>query len=168
MSAPRIRPATAADLPAILDLYNEVIARTDAVYMEDPVTLEERVQWHERSVAGGWPVLVAEVDGSVVGFGSIGPFREKSGYRSTGEHSLHVRADVRGRGIGKILLLALVAEAERIGLHVLVGAIDAGNTVSLALHARQGFTETARMPQVAVKHGRWLDLVLVQRILPQR
>lgn len=166
MPAPRIRPAIAADLPAILELYNEVIAHTDAVYLDEPQVLAEREQWFARLRAGGWPVLVAELDGAIAGFGNIGPFREKSGYRFTGEHTLHVRADLRGRGIGRALLTALVAEAGKRGLHVLVGGIDAGNTASLDLHASLGFTETARMMQVAIKGGRWLDLVLLQLILP--
>lgn len=161
-----IQPATEADLPAILDITNEVIANTTAIYAYAPQTLEERARWFAELRAGGWPVIVAKVDGLVVGFGSIATFRARPAYKYTGEHSVHVDARYRGKGIGRALLLALIAEARKLELRVLVGGIDAGNTVSLKLHADLGFVETARMPGVAWKFDRWLDLVFMQLTLP--
>lgn len=163
---PIIRPATAADVPAILAIYNEVVANSTAAYVFEPHTLEMRQAWFNELKAGGWPVIVSEESGVVTGFGNIGMFRSKPGYRYTGEHTLHVHADHRGKGIGRALLHALITEAHRLELRTLVGAIDSENAVSLRLHADCGFVETARMPDVAWKFGRWLELVMMQLVLP--
>ena len=161
-----IRPATEADLPAILAIYNEVIAHSTAAYVFEPHTLEMRSAWFHALKADGWPVIVSEEQGTVTGFGNIGTFRSKPGYRYTGEHTLHVHADHRGKGIGRALLHALISEAHRLELRTLVGAIDSENAISLRLHTECGFEETARMPHVAWKFGRWLDLVFMQLLLP--
>ena len=161
-----IRPATEADLPAILLIYNEVIAHSSAAYVFEPQTLGMRLEWFERLKTDGWPVIVSEESGVVTGFGCISSFRSKPGYRHTGEHTLHVHVDHRGKGIGRALLGALIHEATRLELRTLVGAIDAENTVSLKLHRELGFIETARMPKVGRKFGRWLDLVMMQYMLP--
>ncbi|MBK9174916.1 MAG: N-acetyltransferase [Flavobacteriales bacterium] len=164
--SPVIRAATEADLPSILAIYNEVVANTTAAYVNEPHTLAMRKTWFDELKQGGWPVIVSEEEGVITGFGCIGVFRSKPGYRYTGEHTLHVHADHRGKGVGRALLLALIEEAKRMELRTLVGGIDAENAVSLKLHAELGFVETARMPQVAWKFGRWLDLVFVQLMLP--
>jgi L-amino acid N-acyltransferase YncA len=161
-----IRPALESDLPAILVIYNEVIANTTAAYVYDPHTLEMRREWYADLKQAGWPVIVAERNGAVAGFGCIGPFRTKPGYKYTGEHTLHVHRDHRGTGIGKALLRALIDEADTIGLRTLIGGIDAENTVSLELHARLGFVECARVREAGFKFDRWLDLVLMQLLLP--
>lgn len=166
MKTPLIREAIEADLPGILTIINEVIANTAAIYSYESQTMSDRASWYADLRAAGWPVIVAEVGGQVAGFGSIASFRTRPGYKYTGEHSVHVHAGHRGKGIGRALLLALIEEAKRKNLHVLVGGIDAENVVSLKLHADLGFTETARMPQVAWKFGRWLDLVFMQLNLP--
>jgi L-amino acid N-acyltransferase YncA len=161
-----IREAAEADLPAILAIYNEVVANTTAAYVYEPHTLEMRKSWFVELKNGGWPVIVSEEEGVITGFGCISVFRNKPGYKYTGEHTLHVHEDHRGKGIGQALLRALVREAKRLELRTLVGGIDAENAVSLKLHAELGFVETARMPQVAWKFGRWLDLVFMQLMLP--
>ena len=160
-----IRTATEADLPAILAITNEVIANTTAIYAFQPQRLEERARWFNELKAGGWPIIVAVEGEAVMGFGSIGVFRARPGYKYTGEHSVHVHADHRGKGVGRALLQALIAEAERMELRTIVGGIDAENAVSLKLHADMGFVETARMPNVAWKFGRWLTLVFMQLTL---
>lgn len=166
MSSASIRPATEADLPAILVIYNEVIANTTAVYSYAPHTLDMRQQWFAERRAGKWPVIVAEQDSEVVGFGAIGPFRAWPAYKYTGEHSLHVRSDQRGKGVGKALLSALVQEAEKMPLRTLIGGIDAANGPSMALHAKHGFIACARIRDAGFKFGRWLDLVFMQLMLP--
>lgn len=163
---PHIRPATEQDLPAILEIYNEVVLNTTAAYVFEPHPLEMRRAWFEELNTQGWPVIVSEENGVVTGFGNIATFRNKPGYRYTGEHTLHVHAHHRGKGIGRALLQALITEAHRCELRALVGAIDSENTISLQLHAECGFVETGRMPQVAWKFGRWLDLVFMQLLLP--
>lgn len=160
-----IRPAAEADLPAILAITNEVIANTTAIYAFQPQRLEERARWFNDLKDGGWPIIVAVEAGQVTGFGSIGVFRARPGYKYTGEHSVHVHADHRGKGVGRALLQALIAQAERMELRTIVGGIDAENAVSLKLHADMGFIETARMPNVAWKFGRWLTLVFMQLTL---
>src|SRR4051812_37499450 len=115
-----IRDAREPDLPAILAIYNDVIASSTAVYHDDPVTLDDRRAWFEQRTTAGYPVLVAVDERGVVGFGSFGPFRPPPDYRYTVEHSVHVRADARGAGIGSALVAALIERAVALGKHVMV------------------------------------------------
>ncbi len=158
--------ATEDDLPGILAIFNDVIATTTAVYREEPASLEERRAWMQARVAAGYPVLVAKDAQGVTGFASFGEFRAWPCYRLTVEHSVHVRADARGQGIGRTLLEAVVARASALGKHVLVAGIDGDNAVSLRLHQRLGFEEVGRFREVGHKFGRWLDLIFLQRLLP--
>jgi len=160
-----IRDAGPRDLPAILEIYNEVIATTTAVYCEDPVTLADREQWYAGRIAQNYPVVVACRNGECIGFGSFGDFRAWPCYRHTVEHSVHVRADARGRGIGRALVETLIARAEAMKKHVLIAGIDAQNEASLALHSRLGFVEVAHFYEVGRKFDRWLDLVFMQRTI---
>jgi L-amino acid N-acyltransferase YncA len=157
--------ATEADLPAILAIHNDVVATSTAIYSDDPSTLEERAAWRTARQAAGYPVLVAREAGEVLGFASFGDFRAWPGYAATVEHSIHVRADRRRRGVGRALLSALPDRARACGKHVLIGGIDADNEASLSLHAALGFEQVAHFRQVGRKFDRWLDLVFVQKIL---
>lgn len=161
----RIEDAAEADLPAILAIHNEVVANSTAIYSNDPSTLKERTDWRASRLAQGYPVLVARDGGEVLGFASFGDFRAWPGYAATVEHSVHVRADMRRRGVGRALLSALPDRARALGKHVILGGIDADNAASLALHASLGFERVAHFRQVGRKFDRWLDLVFVQRIL---
>ena len=161
-----IRSATTSDLFAITAIYNEVISNSDAIYREVEVDLSERAAWFENKLAGGYPIIVAESEGAVVGYGVYGNFRFGEGYYHTVEHSVHVRSDQRSKGIGKAILEKLISLAIKEGRHAMVAAIDSKNLGSIALHAKYGFTETARMPEIAKKHGNLLTLVLMQKILP--
>ncbi len=161
-----IRDAAAADLPAILGIYNEVIAHSTAIYRDDPVDLADRRAWFEARRGRGFPILVAaDAAGTVLGFSSFGPFRDAPGYRHTAEHMVHVHETARGQGLGRRLIEALLPRARAMGIHVLVAAIDAGNAGSIRLHERLGFRATAHMPEVGTKFGRWLDLVLMQKLV---
>ena len=161
-----IRDATHDDLPAILAIFNEVIATSTAVYRDDPVPLEERRDWFEARKRDGFPVLVAEADGKVVGFASFGQFRGAyTGYRHTVEHSVHVAAAARGSGAGTALLKALFPIAAAMGKHIMIGGIDSANEGSLRFHARLGFAQTGLLPEVGFKFGRWLDLAFVQKTI---
>lgn len=161
-----MRPATIADLPAITDIHNDVIATSTAIYSTAPVTLENRRAWFDARIAGGFPVLVATDGDQVLGFSSFGEFRGPwTGYRFSVEHSVHVRSDRRGQGIGSGLIEALFPLAMATGKHAMIGAIDAANEGSLRLHERLGFNRVARLPEVGYKFGRWLDLILVQRFV---
>ncbi|HEY7966646.1 MAG TPA: GNAT family N-acetyltransferase [Solirubrobacteraceae bacterium] len=160
-----VRDAVASDLPGLLEIYNEVIANSTAVFSDQPVTLEDRERWLAARHAEGFPVLVAVDSDGVVGFGSFGAFRTWPGYRTTVEHSVHVRAERRGEGIGSTLLAALIERARALGKHVIIAGVEAGNAASIRLHERLGFTSVAHLSEVARKFDRWLDLVFMQRIL---
>jgi len=115
--------------------------------------------------AQGYPLLVAHDEHGVAGFGTFGDFRPWPGYRFTVEHTLHVRADARGRGLGTQMLQALVQRARALGKHVMVAGVDAGNAASIRLHERCGFAQAGRLREVGYKFDRWLDLVFLQRAL---
>lgn len=160
-----IRDAREDDLRGILEIYNDVIASSTAVYRDDPATLDDRHEWLLARRAQGYPVLVATDDSGVVGFASYGDFRAPPGYRFTVEHTVHIRADQRGRGVGTALMRELIAHAKQQGKHVMVGGVDAENEASLRFHERLGFVRVASLRQVGYKFGRWLDLVFVERVL---
>ncbi|MEO1299979.1 MAG: N-acetyltransferase family protein [Cyanobacteria bacterium J06636_16] len=160
-----IRPATERDLQDILDIYNEAILNTTAVYDYEPHTLAMRQAWFQAKQADGLPVLVAELAGKVVGFGSLGWFRAWAAYRYTVENSIYVEASSRGQGIGKQLLVALIEAARKGELHAIVAGIDADNFVSCRLHEKLEFQEVAHFHQVGYKFGRWLDLKFFELIL---
>lgn len=158
-----VRDAVEQDIPAVLAIYNEVIATSTAVYIDQPATLEERRAWWRARTDAGYSVLVAEDDSGVAGFASFGDFRPRPGYRYTVEHSVYVRADSRGRGIGQVLMTTLLNRATALGKHLMVGGVDAENAESLRFHERLGFERVAHFKEVGYKFGRWLDLVFLQR-----
>lgn len=160
-----IRAATEADLPAILAIYNDAVLNTTAIWNDDIVDLDNRRAWFAARSAQDYPVLVAEAEGTVLGYASYGDFRPFQGYRFTVENSIYVAAEARGRGAGARLLAALTDHASAAGKHVMVAGITADNAISLRLHERQGFVETARMPELGFKFGRFLDLVFLQKRL---
>jgi L-amino acid N-acyltransferase len=160
-----IRDAAEPDLPGLLAIYNQVIATSTAVFSETPVTLEDRAQWWRARVALGYPVLVACDSAGVAGFATFGDFRAWPGYRHTIEHSVHIREDLRGKGIGTLLVQALFPRAIALGKHVMVAGIDAANTGSIRFHERLGFERAGELREVGCKFGRWLDLVFLQRVL---
>jgi phosphinothricin acetyltransferase len=160
-----VRPAVEADVPAITAIYNDAVRHTTAIWNDIVVDEANRRAWCEARLAAGYPVLVAEEDGAVVAYGSFGDFRAFDGYRFTVEHSVYVAEGSRRRGIASALVTALEDEARALGKHVMIAGIAADNVASIALHARLGFAETGRMPEVGFKFGRWLDLVLMQKRL---
>lgn len=160
-----IRPATPGDLPAILDITNDVIATSTAIYFDDPLTLDNRREWYEGRQQLGYPVLVAEAAGVVAGFASFGDFRPWPGYRFTIEHSLLVRDGYRGKRIGEALVKALWPIAASLGKHMIIAGVDAENAGSIRFHERLGFHKTAHLEEVGFKFGRRLDLVLLQKSL---
>jgi L-amino acid N-acyltransferase YncA len=164
----QLRDAVERDLSGILDIYNEVIANSTAIYAEKPVSLEDRLNWFRDRQARGYPVLVASDEAGILGFASFGDFRAWPCYLHTVEHSVHVREDRRGRGIGRALLEMLIARAAETGKHVLIAGIDADNVGSLKLHRDLGFEQVAHFREVGRKFDRWLDLVFMQRFLVAR
>jgi L-amino acid N-acyltransferase len=166
VSAPfGISAAAPAQLPEILAIYNEVIRNTTAVYQDREVTLEDRERWFETKAAHGFPVLTAFDASGVLGFGTFGEFRAWPCYRHSVEHSVHVRADSRRRGVGRALVLALLERAAAMQKHVMIGGIDAENVTSIALHESLGFKVVGHFHEVGHKFGRWLDLKFMQRLI---
>lgn len=163
-----IRDTQEADLPGLVAIYNEVIATSTAVYSDVPVTLQDRQQWRQARIASGYPVLVASDPSGVLGFATFGDFRAWPGYRYTVEHTVHVRADCRGRGIGGALLQALFPRAALLGKHVMIAGVDAANTASIRFHERHGFERAGHLREVGRKFDRWLDLVFLQRWIGPR
>jgi L-amino acid N-acyltransferase YncA len=161
------RMAVAADLPAILTIYNTIIATSTAVYRDDPTTLEERAEWLHSREAAGFPTIVAERGDEVMGFASYGSWRGAfPGYRHSVEHSVHVGEAARGLGVGAALMGHLLDLAREGGVHVMLGAVDADNAASLKFHEKLGFAPAAHFHEVGRKFGRWLDLVFVEKVFP--
>jgi L-amino acid N-acyltransferase len=161
-----IRDAIGNDLDSIVAIYNDVIASSTAVYTDRPATVEDRRAWMDARRTSGFPILVAIDESDVVGFASFGEWRGAwPGYIYTVEHSVHVRADRRGRGVGHLLVGALKARATQLRKHVMIGGIDAANEASIRFHERLGFVPVAHFREVGRKFDRWLDLVFMQCFL---
>ncbi|MNQ73549.1 N-acyltransferase YncA [compost metagenome] len=161
-----VRDAIPADLPAIRDIYNDAVLNTTAIWNEQPVDLVNRQSWYDARQAQQYPILVATGEaGAVLGYASFGDWRPFEGFRHTVEHSVYIRADQRGHGLGPLLMMALIERARACDKHVMVAAIESGNAASIRLHERLGFTINGQMPQVGTKFGRWLDLTFMQLIL---
>jgi L-amino acid N-acyltransferase YncA len=163
-----IRDAREADLAAMLAIYNDAVLTTTAVYDYKPRSGEQQTAWFQAKREQSLPVLVADDGETVVGFASYGPFRPWPAYLHSVENSLYVAPDRRGRGIGSLLLPALIRRAADRGLHTMIAGIDATNEASLRLHARFGFERVALFREVGWKFERWLDLAFLQLMLGKR
>jgi phosphinothricin acetyltransferase len=164
MSAPTIRLATDADLTKIDEIYNHYVLTSTCTYQTEPNTPDERRQW----LAGRGPLhpaTVAELDGQIVGWASLSPFRARAAYDRTVENALYVRPDLQRRGIGKALLEDLIERARAVNHHCIIAVIDAEQDGSIKLHERHGFVEVARLRQVGFKFGQWLDVLFLQLLL---
>lgn len=157
-----IREANPADLDGILEIYNDAVVNTTAVYDYRAQTMEERLNWYRKKAEEGFPVLVFEQDQTVVGFASFGSFRPWPAYKYTVEHSIYVHPLHRGKGIGKRLLEELITIADMRGYATMVAGIDAQNEASCRLHESMGFAVSGIIRRAGYKFGRWLDLVFYQ------
>jgi phosphinothricin acetyltransferase len=159
-----IRRAELSDAQAIADIYNEAILTTTATFDTQPKSVEERTQWlqaHDER----HPVLVAEVDGQVVGWTSLTRWSDRCAYDDTGETSFYVHSSHRGRGIGRQLKEAIIAEAQRLHYHTLIARIAEGSRESIHLNERAGFVHVGTLKEVGFKFGRRLDVHLMQKML---
>jgi phosphinothricin acetyltransferase len=161
----QLRDATEADLQAILGIYNDVVTNTTAIYDERLSTFDERLAWFNARRNAGLPVLVAALSGEVVGFSSFGEWRSRWGYRYTVEHSVHVRADCRGRGLGHALIEALFPLASAMGKHTMIAHIDSAAAASLRLHEKLGFSLVGTFREVGRLRAGWLSVVAMQKDL---
>ncbi|HRH49421.1 MAG TPA: N-acetyltransferase family protein [Panacibacter sp.] len=160
-----IRHAVDNDLQKILDIYNDAILNTTAVFQYDVHTIEMRKEWFAQKQKESFPVIVAVEDNAVVGFSTFGPFRAWQGYKYSVEHSIYVEKNQRGKGIGKLLMRPLIDEARKKNMHTIIAGIDADNKTSIAFHKQFGFEEVGYIKEVGWKFERWLDLVFMQLIV---
>jgi L-amino acid N-acyltransferase YncA len=159
-----IRRAERADVPAIAAIYNEAILTTTATFDTEPKSLDDRLAWFDAR-GDRHPVLVAERDGAVVGWSSLSPYSDRCAYDDTAETSFYVAAAHRGRGIGRQLKLATLAEARRLGYHTLIARVAEGSDASLHLNREAGFALVGTLRQVGLKFGRRLDVHILQILL---
>ena len=166
--ATTIRPARREDVPRILAIYNAAVLEPSSAYEDVPHTLAQREEWFEQFMRRNFPVVVAEHGGMVVGWGSLGPHQERTGFRFTGTVALYVAGTHRRHGIGGQLLEALLEGGRERKIHAVVAAIDSRNEASLKLHAKHGFTEVGVFHEVGCKFSEWRDVVYLQRLLDDR
>jgi len=159
-----VRAAAPSDLDAITAIYADAVTKGAASYELEPPTKSEMVARYEALIAGGFPYIVAELSGRVLGYAYAGPFRTRPAYRFIVENSVYVSPDAKGRGVGRRLLEMLVAEATRLGFRQMIAVIGDGHaqSPSVKLHESLGFRHCGRLEGSGYKHGRWLDTALMQ------
>jgi phosphinothricin acetyltransferase len=166
LQAAGITDATESDLPEIQAIYAHHVLNGTGTFEEVPPSLEDMRARHAAGLAAGYAWLVSRDATGILGYAYYGAFRQRSAYRHIVEDSVYVRDDVRGQGVGKALVAALLARAERDGLRQMLALIgDSDNIGSIGMHASLGFTRTGVLRAVGVKFGRWLDVVIMQRTL---
>ena len=156
------------DCAAIGEIYNHAVLHTAAIWNDTTVDTDNRIAWFEARTLAGYPVLVSEENGIITATPPSVTGAPLTGFRHTVEHSVYVHPDHQGKGIGRMLMKALIIEARDIGKHVMVAGIEAQNHASIHLHQTLGFVTTGQMPQVGTKFGRWLDLTFMQLQLDER
>ena len=158
-----IRKAAMEDLAAITEIYNEAILKTVATFDTEPKTVEEQKPWFE-SHDSRHPILVAEQDGTIVGWASLSKWSDRCAYSDTAELSVYVKEELRGRGIGKKLMREILDQGQKVGLHTVVARIAESNEVSVRLHEAFGFEHVGTMKEVGRKFGKLLDVHMMQKI----
>lgn len=160
----KIRPAELSDLDEMTAIYNEAILTTTATFDLEPKTREERLEWFE-SHDERFPILVAEVEGRIAGWASLSRWRPRRAYDRTAETSFYVKADQRGKGIGRQLKQAIIEEARRLGFHTLIAGVAQGSEASLHLNESFGFEVVGTFKEVGNKFGKLLDVTYLQKLL---
>ena len=161
----KIRLAERTDVPAMREIFNEVLRNSNSIYRENEVTLEDRYAWFDEKIEHGFPIFGAYEEDQLVGYAGYGAWRAAQGYRKSVELTIYVDRKFRGAGFGSELMKTIIDQAKVDGHHVMIGAIDSDNQQSINFHKRFGFTETARMPEVALKNNKWLTLIFMQKLL---
>ncbi len=165
VSEPSLRLAERRDAAALREIYNLEVTTTTITFDMVPRTLDEQVAWIDGH-SGGHPAIVAvDGDGTVLGFGSISPYKDRPAYSPTVEDSVYVHRDHRSRGVGRLMLEELVRLARDHGFHSMIARIVGGHEASIALHAACGFESLGVEREVGRKFGKWLDVVEMQRML---
>ncbi len=160
-----IRTYQIEDTAAILEIINDAIINTTALYDYYPRNLTQQLAIFEDKISKGFPVIVAELNNEIVGFGYYSEFRFREAYKFTVEHSVYANKKHIGKGIGKLLLTELIEQAKRQNVHTMIGVIDSENKSSLAFHKKFGFEEVGFIKESGYKFNRWLHSVFVQKML---
>jgi len=163
-----VRPAIRKDVSAILVIYNAATQEPASAYEDTPHTLSQREEWFDHFSNRNFPIMVAVWDGIVVGWGSLGPHQERSGFRFTGSVAVYVDKLYRRRGIGSQLLQALLETGRQRKLHTVLAVIDSENGPSMKLHKEHGFTQAGVLREAGCKFGEWRDAVYLQCHLDDR
>jgi phosphinothricin acetyltransferase len=165
-ATPEIRPATEADLASVTGIYDHAVRFGTATFELIPPDLDEMTQRFRALTEGGFPYLVAQLDGRVIGYAYAGAYRARPAYRFTVENSIYLQPDIHRRGIGGLLLRRLIAECEARGYRQMIAVIgDSANAGSIGVHRACGFQMIGTHPNVGLKFGRWLDIVMMQLAL---
>ena len=159
-----LRPATKQDGPAINDIYNYYVRESTSTWQTEPSTLAERAGWLKNH-GPKMPVFVAELNGVVVGWASLSPFRPREGWRFTVENSVYIHHAYQRRGIGGAMLAQLIQSGTELGFHSIIASIDGEQTGSIAIHEKFGFVHAGVLKQSGYKFERWLDSVFLQKFL---
>ena len=161
-----VRDATAADADALAEIYGDAVLHGFGTFEEEPPSAADMDSRRQAVQEKGLPYLVAEIDGRVLGFAYAGPFRPRAAYRYTLEDSVYVSPDAKGKGVGRAVLSAVITACEALGVRQLMAVIgDTGNAGSVGLHRALGFEQTGVGKSVGFKHGRWVDIVHMQKAL---
>jgi phosphinothricin acetyltransferase len=161
----KIRDYQIQDCKAIIEIINDAILNSTALYDYNIRTLNTQEAMFEEKLQKGFPVLVAESNNEVVGFGYYSEFRFREAYKFTVEHSVYANKNAIGKGIGKLLLNELIERAKKQNLHTMIGVIDSENTNSIDFHKKFGFEEVGFIKESGFKFDRWLHSVIVQKML---
>ncbi|NLM13264.1 MAG: N-acetyltransferase [Epulopiscium sp.] len=159
-----IRRAVLNDIEAIAEIYNDAISNSTATFDLEEKTLEDRKQWFNEH-DDTYPIIVAEYEGNVVGYGSLSSFRPKRAYERTVEHSIYIHKDFRGKGIGSLLMTELIKLASELKYHVMVAVITEGNEDSIRLHKKFNFEYAGSLKEVGHKFNHWQSIVFYQLFL---
>lgn len=159
-----IRAARIDDAEAIRSIYNYEVLTSTVTFDIEPRSLEQQREWLTKR-SGAHVVLVADVEGTVAGFASLSPYRDRAAYSTTVEDSVYVHRDFRGKGVGRRLLAELLERARGHGFHAVIARVVDGHVASIRLHESCGFEQVGIEREVGRKFGRWLDVVVMERIL---
>jgi L-amino acid N-acyltransferase YncA len=163
MTQPTLRPATPADIPAIAAIYRPAVTEGTASFELEPPSEAEMLRRFTAITDAGYPYFVAEIDGRVAGYAYVGAYRTRPGYRFTVENSVYVSPDAQGKGVGRLLLAAVIEACTAKGYRLMVAIIgDSANFASITLHRRAGFRFCGTIHSVGHKFGRWLDSVVME------
>ncbi|MHB1908390.1 MAG: GNAT family N-acetyltransferase [Nitrososphaerales archaeon] len=159
-----IREAKEQDLRSILEIYNDAVLTTSATFDLEPVSFEARKAWFCEH-GGKYPLVVAEIEGKVVGYSCVSPYAKKAGYSKTVELSVYVHKSYRNKGIGKLLVSEIIERSRKLGYHAIVSGISGSNYGSEILHRKAGFELRGYMKQIGYKFSSWQDVAFYELIL---